>query len=191
MDPATLVAEPLDGRRHDRAGFACGKPALDAYLARVAAQDARRVASLTWVLVEADAPEPKPVAGYLSPAAVSIVLDGIPESRRADLARYPEVPAVLIARLAVATRYHGRGIGRRLMREAFVRAHVLARAHAGAALLTVDPLDDEATRFHAGFGFESLTGSRRLFLTMTDVATTAAGRRRRRTPRPSHAPPPC
>ena len=39
----------LDPKRHDRSGFACGEPALDAFLQRHAHQNMRKGISQTWV----------------------------------------------------------------------------------------------------------------------------------------------
>ncbi|MCX5949380.1 MAG: N-acetyltransferase, partial [Cyanobacteria bacterium] len=52
----------LDPKRHDRSGFACGEPALDAFLQRHAQQNMRKGISQTWVLVPQD--EPITIAGY-------------------------------------------------------------------------------------------------------------------------------
>lgn len=51
-----LVVEQLKPKRHDREGFTCGEPTLDAYLRQQAAQHHRDGISTTHVLVgESDA----------------------------------------------------------------------------------------------------------------------------------------
>ena len=51
-----LLVEHLDPRRHDREAFACGEPALDAYLRQQAAQHHRAGISTTHVLVDEAVP---------------------------------------------------------------------------------------------------------------------------------------
>lgn len=60
----------LDPKRHDRSAFACGEPALAAFLQRHAHQNMRKGISQTWVLLPLD--QPSMIAGYycLAPAEV-------------------------------------------------------------------------------------------------------------------------
>ena len=48
---SSIKIELLDRNRHDRAGFDCGVPALNAYLQRQAAQDVEKRAAVVYVAV--------------------------------------------------------------------------------------------------------------------------------------------
>jgi hypothetical protein len=54
--------EPLS-KAHDRESFDCGSEPLNRFLKQTARQHAERGISKTFVLVEADTAEPKPILG--------------------------------------------------------------------------------------------------------------------------------
>ena len=65
------------------------------------------------------------------------------------------------------TRLGGRrGLGGGLLADAINRAMLAAKTVAMWAV-AVDPIDDAAREFYAVFGFQALTGSRRMFLTFS------------------------
>ncbi len=107
-----LHITPLNGRLHDRADFACGEPALNHYLLQQAGQYQRDGIATTHVL--ADGSDPARILGYCSLAAAQLNLDELQPSDRKRLPAYP-VPAVRIARLAVAAYAQGHGYGRLLV----------------------------------------------------------------------------
>jgi len=113
-----LVVEPLKPRRHDRDGFACGEPTLDAYLRQQAAQHHRDGISTTHVLV--DDADPARILGYYSLSAAQLLLTDLQEADRKRLPSYP-VPAIRMGRLAVSTSEQGKGQGDYLL------AHAVAR----------------------------------------------------------------
>jgi len=82
--------------------------------------------------------------------AIAAVRTGFGERRR--LPRYPILPAVLIGRLAVDTRYQGRQIGSALIIDALRRS---ARAAPASFGLIVDAKDDQAAAFYRRHGFVS------------------------------------
>jgi hypothetical protein len=54
---ASIIHPPLIaplGSHHDRAAFACGKPALEVYLSRQARQEMERMVAVTYVLSGAE-----------------------------------------------------------------------------------------------------------------------------------------
>ena len=88
----------------------------------------------------------------------------LPAEATRKLPRYPEIPAVLIGRLAIATRFQGQRLGEALLAEAIDRA---ARADIANFVIVVDPIDDNAKRFYERFGFATLPGSGpRMFITV-------------------------
>jgi hypothetical protein len=84
--------EPL-GARHNRATFSCGVETLDRYLQKQASQDtAKRVAA---ALVAT--PDGEIIAGFYTLSAHVVNLVDLPTNVARRLARYPNVPATLLA----------------------------------------------------------------------------------------------
>ena len=166
MIPEPYRIEPL-GKHHDRAAFSCGVEELDEYLRRFVGQDHRRDPTRCFVLVHPDRSEQ--ILGYytLSNAAVARAGDGNDPVR----SPYPEIPALLIGRLAVGQNVQGQGWGRRLVLHVLLHASRLSE-ESGFALVLVDPIDDRATEFYRRFGFQNLPGDRRMYLRLKDVRKT-------------------
>ena len=94
--PDALVIEPLAGR-HERAGFSCGLPELDRYLARQAGQDVRRRIARVSVCTAGDADA---VLGFYTLSALAVDLASLPADLSRKLPRHP-VPCALTGWLAV------------------------------------------------------------------------------------------
>lgn len=131
--------EPL-GPAHDRAGFACGLPALDDWLRR-AAPAAPMPA--TFVLHETSR-----VRGFYTLAAGTVRDPQMPPGRA--------LPILKLGRLAVDGPEQGRGLGTRLVLDAFARTYAISR-HAPVAALMADPPAD-AAGWLAGLGFQRAAG---------------------------------
>lgn len=111
------------------------------------------------------------VVGYFTLAAAAIPFDSISEAdrKRWRISRYPELSAVLLARLARDQQWKGKGLGPLLLAEALRTAHA-ATAHVGAAFIVVDAADQHAAEFYLDFGFITLDDAeRKLFMRMSDV----------------------
>ena len=149
---------PLD-RSHDRAGFDCGVPELNAFLKATARQHGDKGISRTFVLTEGDAR----ILGFFTLTLCEISVESLP----ATYARkYPShgLPAVRLGRLAVSRRHQGKGYGELLLAEAIHRTLQIAD-HAGLIGLFVDAKDDKARSFYLRYGFEPLPAdSLHLFL---------------------------
>lgn len=102
---------------HRRGEFSCGVKSLDDYLQRQATQDARRYAAATFVFVPEN--QPSIIAGFYTLSAFSIRLEALSEELRKILPRYPEVPSLLIGRLARDEKFPG--LGSRLLSDALSR----------------------------------------------------------------------
>ncbi|HEU5327245.1 MAG: GNAT family N-acetyltransferase [Thermomicrobiales bacterium] len=168
--PPEFRIEPL--RQHDRAGFSCGETALDHYFRRQAGQDHRRHVATVFVAVEygSDA-----VAGFYTLSATAIRLDGLPAVLARRLPRYPELPAILLGRLVVDTRWQGHGLGRLLIADALVRCAALTEI--GVLFLVTDAKDAAAASFYHHLGFLPLTDQplRQLFV-LDDVHRADQGK---------------
>ncbi len=92
----------------------------------------------------------------------------LPPAAAKKLPRYPVLPAMLIGRLAVATKRQGQGqglgLGRALIADAIIRTE---SSSIGAYALIVDANDERARAFYASNGFASIPDeARRMFLPM-------------------------
>lgn len=155
-----FATEPL-GKGHDRAGFSCGKKALDDYLKRQAGQDGRKNLARLFILPGEEA---NVIAGYYSLSSLSMKLGDLPEDMARKLPRYPDIPAALIGRLAVDRRYQGRGLGEVLLLDALKRIAILGGEIAVHSVV-VEPIDEQAATFYRKFGFLDIARrADRLFL---------------------------
>jgi GNAT superfamily N-acetyltransferase len=163
------VVEPL-GPQHERTAFSCGVPVLDRYLQEQASQDVRRRIAATFVLVMPGGH----IGGYYTLSATAVQLTDLPPEVTKRLPRYPLVPAFLLGRLAVDTRYRGQGLGRFLLADALYRC--LTSEIAGFAVI-VDAKDDDARRFYEREGFLGLPDrTNRLFRRLSDIGDLFAER---------------
>ncbi len=141
----SITIEPL-GSSHDRTTFSSGVAALDRYLRELATQDAKRRVSNCFVAVGADGV----VVGYYTFAAASFPLSELSAKEAKRLPRYPLLPAGLIGRLAVDTRFRGRRLGGALVMDAVLRA---TRADPAIFAIIVDAKDENAAGFYLRLGF--------------------------------------
>jgi len=139
----------LDPKRHDRSGFACGEPALDAFLQRHAHQNMRKGISQTWVLVPPG--QPSTIAGYYRLAPAEVVLANLQPADARPLPPYP-IPCFRMGRLARDLRWRGEGLGALLIGLAVERA-LQARQSVGGYALIVDAKGEEAKSFYRRYGF--------------------------------------
>lgn len=161
--PASLAPIELLGE-HDRVAFSCGKPDLDTYIREQASQDQRRSAAVCWVLPDVE--NPTLICGYYTLSAYSIQLKELPPDVARRLPKYPSVPAALLGRLAVDSRWRGQRLGEHLLLDAMSRVLEQSESLAIAALV-VDARDSEAAAFYAHYDFIAFpTTPLRLFLPM-------------------------
>ncbi|CAB4635068.1 unannotated protein [freshwater metagenome] len=75
-----------------------------------------------------------------------------------------QIPAYLIAKLAVDKRAQNQGVGKLLLGDALNRAALAAEA-GGLEIVVVDAINNEATSFYGKFGFTRVDSqSNRMFL---------------------------
>ena len=160
--------EPLDPKRHDRAGFTCGVESLDSYLKTQASQDMRRKANAVFVMTPGNTPDR--IAGYFTLCALALGQGEVPDAARRHIPRYPLVSATLIGRLAIARDFQGRGCGSMLLARALRKAYENA-AVVGSSMVVVDAIDESAVSFYEAHGFTRLPDSMRLLLPMRSIDT--------------------
>ena len=150
---------------HIKNEFSCGKEMLDNYIQKQASQDTKRKLSACFVLAGAD----KKVQGYFTLSNSSIPLEMVPDSFRKRLPKsYTSIPTSLLGRLAIDSKYKGKGIGRNLLVEALKRCHLISK-EIGSYAVIVDPIDEDAENFYVKYGFIKLPDSGKMFLPMKTV----------------------
>lgn len=156
-----FVCEPL-GKHHNREQFDCGVPTLNHYLAKTAGQDVKRKAAAVFVMTVAS--QPTRVVGFYTLSSTAIELASLPVELSKKLPRYPEVPAILIGRLARDLMFPS--VGSLLLADAITRCIRVAKEIA-ASVIVVDSKGEAASRFYEKFGFISLPKlTDRMFLPM-------------------------
>jgi predicted GNAT family N-acyltransferase len=110
----------------------------------------------------------KQVIGYHTLSATDVNVASLPPALTKKLSRYPVLPAVLMGRVAMDTRYRGRGLGGMLLLDAFRRT---LRSEVAIFAFVVDPKDNAAESFYCRYRFIRLPDyPRRMFLPMEEVA---------------------
>ena len=160
----TVRFEPLN-RRHDRATFVSGVPALDDWFHTRAAQDQRRHVAQVFVAIDEHG-----IVGFYSLSMFTLALDSQPEGLARKLPRYDAIPAALIGRLARHERAKGSGVGDLLVADA-VRRVLSAAESVATYAMGVDAKDDRGRRFYESHGFIPLPSRpNRLFLLLETAA---------------------
>lgn len=139
----------------DKSGFACGEPALDAYLKKQAGQDMKR--GFATVVAARENAAPDVIAGFYTLCAASIPLTALPENIARKMPRYPSVPAIRLGRLAVASAMQGQRIGSLLVMDALRRA---CRNELAWAVFLVDAKNDRVAAFYEKFLFQRFCENR-------------------------------
>ena len=128
-------------------GFDCGQQALNEWLIRRALNNQTSGTSRTWVVVKAGSRE---VVAFYASATASILRSSTPQRMRRN--QPAEMPAILLARMAVDARHQGHGLGAAVLKHFMLKALEVAKS-VGVRLLLIHAKDDEARSFYSHFGF--------------------------------------
>jgi GNAT superfamily N-acetyltransferase len=159
-----LSSHPLDQARHTPDQFASGEEDLDAWLIQHAQDSEDRGVTRTFVWTDVDTTR---VIAYYTLMAHVIRREDLPKSIGRGSPH--EIPAILLARLAVDKRAHGKGHGSALLGDALERA-LLAAAQVGARFVVVDALHEKAAGFYTHHGFTRIPDTMRLIQKMSSIA---------------------
>lgn len=153
---------------HDRTGFDCGVPELNAFLKSTARQHGQKGISRTFVLTDAS----PVILGFFT----LTLCEAQPASLPAKYTRlYPahSLPAVRLARLAVSLKAQKQRFGELLLTEAIYRTALIAD-QAGVVGLFVDAKDEAARQFYLRYGFlEIAEQPLKLFLPIETIRKSA------------------
>lgn len=162
------ICEPLS-RDHVLDRFACGNASLDDWLREWAHRSERADIGRTYVTHDGD----NAVLGYFTLIVHALDRDGELPDKRSKRSVPRQVPAVLLAKLAIDERVQGKGFGRDLLIAAMERTIELADI-AGCRYMVVDAIDDSAAAFYEKHDFVRIPNaeSMRLALLVADVRET-------------------
>ena len=159
------ISVKLLEKKYDKNSFDCGYNLLDDYLKKQARQDVERDLSACFVLID----EADVINGYYTLSANSIKRDELPENLLKKLPpSYPDLPAVLLGRLAIDKRLQGKGYGEILLIDALTRCYEISES-LGTIAVIVDPIDENAQKFYDKYGFILLPTSKKMFLPMKTI----------------------
>jgi len=149
------------------ADFDSGELSLNDWLKKRALKNNAAGASRCFVLCNDNT-----VIGYYSLSAGAISHEAAPKALRRNM---PDpLPVLLLGRLAVDKRYHNKGIGQALLRDAMIRA-VNVSSDAGIFAILVHALNDQAKQFYLSRGFvESPLQPMTLMMTIETVRSILA-----------------
>ncbi|WP_137391438.1 GNAT family N-acetyltransferase [Rhodoligotrophos defluvii] len=141
--PSITPPAPINGE-HSLDQFFCGKEPLDDWL-RNTARGSEGKTARTYVTCVGQR-----VIGYYCLATGAVVRSSMPRNYRHG--NPDPVPIMLIGRLAVDRHFQGNGVGKALLKDAFLRI-VEASSIVGARAIIVHAIDEGAAVFYTNFGF--------------------------------------
>ena len=141
------LAAPVPlGPEHRVSDFASGTPALDEWLRRRALANQASGASRSYVACDDET-----IAGYYAIASGGVSHAAASGRLRRNM---PDpIPVAILARLAVAQRHQGRGLGRALVGDAIRRVQQAADT-IGIRGILVHAISQDARAFYLAVGFE-------------------------------------
>lgn len=152
---------------HDLSTFACGNPELDEWLIRHA-RTATGQGTRTYVLVD----EEGRVVGYFALAPHLLMREDAPT--RLARGAPQQIPAILLAKLALDSTLQGSGLGAELLTHALATILDAAR-RAGGRVVLVDAIDDGARAFYERHGFQPLPAQPLRLVMKLNTAAKALG----------------
>lgn len=159
------LSEPLNAN-HKKSEFSCGKEMLDNYIQTQANQDIKKKLSACFVIRDT---ETNLIKGYYTLSNNSILSELIPDQIRKKFPKtYKSIPTTLLGRLAIDTKYQGKGIGKLLLIDALNRSYEISKI-IGSFAVIVDPIDEDAEKFYEKYGFIKLPDSGKMFLPMNTI----------------------
>jgi GNAT superfamily N-acetyltransferase len=160
--------EPL-GVEHDLKAFECGETALNEWLNKHALKNQSRNNTRTFVLPTIEKCGGKVIGFYTLVVATLAHVDAIHPLREGTSPKHP-IPAILLARFAVATGYQGQGLGKALLKDVLKRALAISeQVGVRAVLVNAKPNSAEFYKDQAGF-VPSPTDPLHLILPIQDIA---------------------
>ena len=145
-----MILEPISSVETGQINnFTCGNKDLDRFLKCYALENDNNGYGKTFLLLDE-----KEVVGFFTLCSTSIAFKDFPGELSQNLPRYP-IPCIKIARLAVSKSRQGIGIGKELLKQAFIKILNVSLT-VGIRLIVVDAKETSAS-FYEQYGFERLS----------------------------------
>ncbi|MCI6315613.1 MAG: GNAT family N-acetyltransferase [Spirochaetia bacterium] len=148
--------------------FDCGTEVLNEFLSRYSFKNDILGIGKTFVAFNKN----EDVIGYFTLAAAQVLFEDIPDNYRAKLPRYP-IPALRIARLAVGKNLQGKGIGKWLLTQAFIKIIHVAEI-TGLYFIIVDAKETSKS-FYEHYGFIKFNDNELSYFLTVDTVRKAMG----------------
>ena len=126
--------------------FDCGTEELNEFLSRYSLKNDTLGIGKTFIAFDYN----DDVVGYFTLATAQVVYGNIPDEYRGKLPKYP-IPSLRIARLAVGKDLQGKGIGKWLLKQAFIKILHVAEI-TGLYFIIVDAKETSKS-FYEHYGF--------------------------------------
>ena len=126
--------------------FDCGIEVLNEFLSRYSLKNDTLGIGKTFVAFD----EKEEIAGFFTLATAQVVYEDIPDNYRTKLPKYP-IPSLRIARLAVGKNQQGKGIGKWLLKQIFIKIIHVADI-TGLYFIIVDA-KESSKGFYEHYGF--------------------------------------
>jgi GNAT superfamily N-acetyltransferase len=163
-----VIIESIQKDKHRRLDFTCGNESLDRFLHESALQAVVKGLSKTYVAVEED--DETSILGYYTVTTTRIEASEMPDRilRTLTLSKH-DLPASLVARLAVSEHRKKQGIGGLMLFDAMARCARVASDIGGVAIV-VDALNESVIEWYPQFGFTRFEpNSRKMCIPMVTV----------------------
>ena len=146
--------------------FDCGIEELNEFLSLYSLKNDALGIGKTFVAFD----DNEEIAGYFTLATAQIVYEDIPDNYRTKLPKYP-IPSLRIARLAVGKNLQGKGIGKRLLKQAFIKILHVADI-TGLYFIIVDA-KESSKGFYEHYGFTKLNDKELSYFIPVDTVRKA------------------
>jgi GNAT superfamily N-acetyltransferase len=140
-----FTSEPLNDS-HVLSSFDSGKEPLDRWLRQSAGRGQLQDTGRTFVWHAGD----RDVVAYFTLTGHALHRDSLSKKQAHSLPA--EVPAILLAKLALDVSLHGQGLGGELLFDALTRC-VRAGEIVASRFVVVDAIDEDAAQFYEKYGF--------------------------------------
>lgn len=146
--------------------FDCGIIELNEFLSRYSVKNDILGIGKTFVALNKN----QESVGYFTLATAQVSFDDMPDSHKIKLPKYP-IPALKIARLAVSKNLHGKGIGRYLLKQAFIKAIQVSNV-TGLYIIIVDAKEGSKS-FYEHYGFIQFKDKKLSYFLLIDTIKKA------------------
>jgi GNAT superfamily N-acetyltransferase len=158
---AGISAPAAINASHDVSNFDCGKPPLNEWLRTHALKNDGK-ASRCYVVCNGQS-----VVGFYALAAGAVRHDQVSGALKRNMP--PQIPVIVLGRMAVDKTQQGQGLGDALLRDALLRALSVGR-QIGVRAVLVHAIDQEVVPFYLRYGFKQFPeGELTLFLSVIEL----------------------